>query len=130
MLASHQAGLWRDTPTLFSHMLRTLGDDPYRADIWFRLGFHHFEEKQGQEAEAALTEAVRLRPGHAASRFYLGVTLLAQRRWAAAAEQLEAALRLDASQTQAHAPLALALDALGRTEEAARHRQAAAALRR
>src|SRR6185503_17851912 len=45
-----QIGVWKDSPTLFAHVIRQLGDDPYRADIYWRLGVAQLT--QGQRAEA------------------------------------------------------------------------------
>src|SRR5439155_19320760 len=37
MLSARQLGIWRNSVVLFKYMIEKLGNDPYRADIYWRL---------------------------------------------------------------------------------------------
>ena len=81
-----QVNVWHDTETLFGHVLKVLGDDPAREDIYFRLGRHHWNlyrfsgsEEEFAAAIEAVEESIRIRPDHVESRM-LYATMLFQRR--------------------------------------------------
>src|SRR5207247_1898220 len=42
-LSARQIGIWRNSSTLFNHIIAELGSDPYRADIYWRLGVVQME---------------------------------------------------------------------------------------
>jgi tetratricopeptide (TPR) repeat protein len=94
-------------------------DNPSNALGWFLVG-------KAARSEADLRKAVALAPRFGEARFELGSVLQAQRNWAAAAEQLEAAARLSPRDPKPHYRLAQIHDRMGNTmkAEAARKRHA------
>jgi Flp pilus assembly protein TadD len=63
-----QSAVWRDSVTLFEHMIRTLGDDPYRSDIHWRLGVAWAERGQPRLAMEEFHRTLAMRPDHAVAR--------------------------------------------------------------
>lgn len=70
------------------------------------------------EAIVSLRRCVELDPGAAGVQAMLGAALLLDKQYAAAADVLETALRLNESSYQSHFNLGLALEELGRRDEA------------
>jgi len=113
-----QVGIWRDSETLFRHMLVELGPDPYRADILWRLGT--LMKREGRQAEevAAFGEAVRAEPGWAAGHRDLGLALIEAGEAESGRDELRNALRIDPGLADARLDLAEALFKAGRVTEA------------
>jgi tetratricopeptide (TPR) repeat protein len=61
-LAHGQAGIWKDSDTLYSHILGKLGRHPARAAVYLRLGLHHLNEGRLGEAIAWFDRTLELRP--------------------------------------------------------------------
>lgn len=68
LLSVAQIGVWRDSATLFRHILVRLGDDRYKPDIYLRLGESFEERRQFQEARQHYEQALLLRPDFAKAR--------------------------------------------------------------
>lgn len=113
-----QVGIWRDSETLFRHMLAELGPDPYRADILRRLGTLFGREGRRAEAVAAYEEAVRAAPNWAIGRHELGMALVAAGETENGIAELQVALRIDPGMQDARYDLAEALFKAGRVPEA------------
>lgn len=60
-LSFHQTRIWRDTDALFRHMIVELGNDPYRAEIHWRLGWFHRALGNDAEALRQYQAALRIR---------------------------------------------------------------------
>lgn len=80
-LSVRQAMVWRNSETLFRHMIQSLGNDPYRADILWRLGEVLALEKKYAEAAAAYEECIRVNPKSPNGYNGLGEVLAEQGRW-------------------------------------------------
>jgi Flp pilus assembly protein TadD len=63
-----QTAVWHDSVTLFEHMIRCLGDDPYRSDIHWRLGVAWAERGQPRLAMEEFHRTLAMRPDHAVAR--------------------------------------------------------------
>jgi tetratricopeptide (TPR) repeat protein len=61
-LTVRQIGYWRNSVVLFEHIIRELGDHPYRSDIQWRLGFALAGEGKTQEAIRQYQASLRIRP--------------------------------------------------------------------
>jgi tetratricopeptide (TPR) repeat protein len=96
-----QIPIWRSSETLFRYVLTQLGSDPYRYDILTRLGKVLWSEGKLPETEAALREAVQVRPEFTEARGRLGLVLFQEGRPDEAAEFLGPAARLDAASAEA-----------------------------
>jgi protein O-mannosyl-transferase len=81
VLSVRQAGVWRNSETLFRHMITTLGNDPYRADILWRLGEVLALQKRFPEATAAYEESIRVNPKDPNGYNGIGEALAEQGRW-------------------------------------------------
>jgi protein O-mannosyl-transferase len=71
-LSVQQTQVWRNSESLFVHMIGVLRDDPYRQDIYWRLGKHLFEQRRFEEAEAMFAYTLQLNPFHPKAHKYLG----------------------------------------------------------
>lgn len=89
----------------------------------FQLGNAYLESEPPQPVEAvcALQQAVLLKPRSVLARFGLGLGLMAQRDYIAAAEELEIVTRLRPSHSDAHLNLGIALIENRRIDDAIAH---------
>lgn len=124
VVSHRQAGVWRDSVTLWEHAV-SVGPDNYRAHT--NLGFALAEADEIDRAIAAYREAIRLRPGFPNAHNYLGALLSQRGRHAEAAVELRAALKTRPRFVEARNNLGLALaaldqpgDAIGEFREAVR----------
>jgi Flp pilus assembly protein TadD len=114
-LTYHQAALWRDSVTLWTHTV-AVTDANYRA--YTNLGFALAEAESSARAEVAYRDALRLKPDYPNARNYLGALLNDLRRPAEAEVELRAALAVRPRFVEAHNNLGLALAAQGKTQSA------------
>lgn len=96
---------------------------PYLEAAWFNLGMAAYRLERWPEVVEALGRAARLNSSRSASFFFRGVALVYLERCDEAVAALERALELDPSRVQGHYYLAGCYRALGRGEEAERHRR-------
>ena len=61
-LSLRQTRVWRNSVALFEHMIRELGDDPYRSDIQWRLGSVLASQGKTQEAAQQYQASLRIQP--------------------------------------------------------------------
>jgi tetratricopeptide (TPR) repeat protein len=145
-LAHAQTRTWKNSVTLFEHMLPLLGDHPFRLQILGKLAYVQSEAgnaaaaggtlkrlasielEAGSAAAAAdaLQQAVRLAPTVPQLRSDLAYVLSLSGRAGEALAHLEVAVQLDPRSVDLRCKLGAALLDMGRPAEAAR--QAAAAL--
>ena len=111
-----QAGIWRDTATLYEHTL-AVTDGNFVAHN--NLGLYYFEggeraadrgdtrgaQAQVQSAREQLEEAVRIRPDYALARSNLAIVLERQGDWAGAEREYRAAIRISPRLSAAHCNL-------------------------
>jgi len=114
-LTYRQAGLWRDSVTLWTHTVSVTRAN-YRA--YTNLGFALAEAQSSARAEAAYREALRLKPDYPNARNYLGALLVDLGRPEQAEHELRAALAVRPRFAEAQNTLGLALAAQGKTEPA------------
>ena len=105
--------------------LELMGPD---AESYELLGRAREAEGALDSAEAAYRSAVETDPGRANGYARLGALLLERRNAAAASVYLAESLRLGAERAEVHNNLALALMAVGKSEEAASHFERATTL--
>ena len=124
-MSVRQTSVWHDSVTLFEHMIETLADDPYRYDIYWRLGLFHLKEDRLSEAEVALEQAVAIAPGHARSHDLLGSALFLQGKYERATAEYGAAVQLTPGSISARYKYADSLVKLGKLDEAINQLQVA-----
>jgi len=110
-----QLGHWRDTRSLFSHMLTIA---PKSDLVHLGLGIALAREGSPGEAETHLRAAVQLEPLRSDSHVALGNLLAAQNRHNEAIAAYWEAIRIEPTRAATHLNLGAALAAQGRTEEA------------
>jgi len=90
-----QARTWRDSITLFSHLLKTIGPHPYRADIQMRLGAAFAQSGKLDPAESNLRASLQIDPRRFETHAHLAGVLAKRDRLADALTEYNAALMLN-----------------------------------
>ena len=109
-----QAGVWRNTETLFTHALEVTADNPLALNV---LGNEAAAQGRLDEAISRFTKALAITPS-AATEENLGLALAMKGRFGESIDHYSEALRLDPGKAPIHAKLAEVLDHEGRTDEA------------
>jgi tetratricopeptide (TPR) repeat protein len=125
-VALHAVG---DFSTAADVIRRVRLSDDADAELWLRAGRLATEVKALDAAEPFFRQAVSMRPAQASARQQYGLNLLVLGRYAEAARELGAAVRLDSSNADSLAHLAYCELKLGQRAEALAHAQAALALK-
>ncbi len=124
-LGLKQTLVWKDSVTLFRHVLQTLGNHPYRGDIHWRLGIVLRENGRLDEAERELREATRIGPRVAMPHGELGTVFLMKNQLDEAVKEFDAAIALNPKFAEAHARKAAAFAKQGKVTEAIESYEAA-----
>ena len=117
-MTARQIPVWHDTVTLFQYVIAKLGDNPYRLDLYGRLGDHYFNLGKYDEAITAYQQLVPLMPDNAKLRNNLGILLMRRSRLDEALVQLKEAVRLDPQSPSLRWNLGDLFNRLNRYEEA------------
>ena len=128
-----QLQYWRNSVTLFSHTVELTNNN-----ILAEYNLAEALARQGDEDQAIVhyQKALAIHPNpveaqynsQTQAHFNLGLIYRSQKRWAEAESEFRAFLRDEPDEARAHAALAEALRAMGRTDEAAKESQTAARL--
>lgn len=121
-----QAGIWKNSFTLFEHALRVKPDN-YLA--YSQLGAAWLDRKNFEKSIAASSRALALKPDLDKARYNLALALAGENRWEEAIHHYTEALRLRPDYLEAHSNLAFAFASQGKWEEAHRHYLAALRLK-
>jgi tetratricopeptide (TPR) repeat protein len=70
-----QTRVWDNSVVLFRHMIRNLGDDPYRQDIHWRLGFVYGQQGNTSQAVEQFQKALEINPYNSVAHYYLAQIL-------------------------------------------------------
>ena len=57
-----QQMVWKDSERLFKYVIATLGEDPYRADLYWRLGIYYDQKGRLAESQQNFDEAIKIVP--------------------------------------------------------------------
>ncbi len=71
-LTVRQVGIWKNSIVLFKYMIDKLGKDPYRADIYWRLGIVYHQMERYDEAIEAFQRVFDVDPRSYISHRFLG----------------------------------------------------------
>lgn len=66
VLAARQTNLWRSDETLFRHAIASVGDDPYRGDLTWRLANTLQKKGRVEDARQLYEETLRIATGNTA----------------------------------------------------------------
>jgi hypothetical protein len=119
LVSFRQTLLWQNSVTLHEHILQMLGNDPYRAVIYYRLGNVYRELGDNPRAREALNRALQVDPEFSEAHESLAEVLYKMGETSEAVAHYNAALRLVPDDFQAHHNLGVALAKQGKFEEAA-----------
>ena len=117
-LTWRQAGIYRDEPTFFRHIVSR---NPTARDAHLNLGKALFESDRAEEALAAYHIAVAQRPDSYKAQFSVGLVLAHLGRLAEAEPYLRRTLELNPHYRDAHFVAGRTFAGLGRPDEAERH---------
>ena len=118
-LTVRQTRVWKDSTTLFQHMLTTLGNDPYRADIEWRLAYVLAGQGRTNEAIAYYRQSLELLPDVAHVQQSLGSLLHQAGHHDEALEHLQKASKLGPDNVQLRQDMAAILNEQGKADRAA-----------
>lgn len=119
-LAHAQARTWRDSVTLFEHMLPLLGEHPFRVGIFASLGSAYLEAGRYAEAVAPLRQAALFLPDDVSTSGNLGFALWKSGRASEAVPHIEATVHLAPGRLDLRCQLAAVLVDAGRPDDARR----------
>jgi Tfp pilus assembly protein PilF len=125
LLTATQVRAWHDTDTLFAHMITKMGDSPYRADTYCRLGNRRMSQGRWEEAKGYFTDSTNVAPAFVPGYRGLGEALSRQGRGEEAANVLIAALNVRTPTADLRVRAAEALADVGRYAEASEQFRAA-----
>lgn len=111
-----QAGLWRDSVTLWKHALSVTGGSSL---AYYNLGTAYAKNGNYAEAIEASKQAIRLNPDYADAYNNLGAAYGRLGKYAEAVEALKQAIRVNPNSADAHFNLGADYHRLGRFAEAA-----------
>ncbi len=117
-LSFQQTRVWQNSITLFEHMIAKLGDDPYRADIHWRLGEYLFHRDKLDAARYHYSEVLKIWPTSMKAHSGLGDILVAQGKPDEALAHYAELVRLNPDQPIIHTKIGIILAGLGKIPEA------------
>ncbi|WP_243371986.1 tetratricopeptide repeat protein [Geotalea sp. SG265] len=117
-LSFKQVAVWRNSETLFTHTIQTLGDDPYRAQIMGRLATYYYQIGQTERSIDTLKKLLVIKPKSYKANSQLASIYCAKGQFAAALPHYEKMLAQEPDNPQAHYDYGVALKKLGRQVEA------------
>jgi len=121
MLSIRQTRVWNNSIIFFEHTIRTVGDQPYTADMYWRLG--DALKKQGRTSDAfkQFERAVEIDPNHPTAHCLFATALAQRGRIDDAMMHYRRAIQLDPNNASAHGSMALLLLWRGEAKEAISH---------
>ena len=124
-LTVQQIAHWKNSVTLFNYMIGQLGSDPYRADIYWRLGVTHLTREERAEAVASFQRAIEIDPHQIVAHYNLANIAFADRNWDLARGHYAEVLRTDPKDAEAQQHYAECCLHTARWDEAREHYAAA-----
>ena len=129
-LSFNQVKVWNNSESLFTHMIRTLGDDPYKGDIYWRLGKYLYEHGKNEEAITNFENTLAIYPYHPMANNYLAEIEYNNGNLTTAIYYLQNILIVDPNNFEAHYHLSMCFNKLNKKKEAAYHYEFAVNLQR
>jgi tetratricopeptide (TPR) repeat protein len=120
-----QTKIWRNSETLFGSVLTKLGREPYRADIYWRLGKTQASDKNIAGAIENFSRSLELAPASAPVHVSLAEAYLANQETNAALKEYELAVKYDDRNALAHYNLGVLLEQQNKSADALPHLQKA-----
>jgi hypothetical protein len=128
-LSFNQVKVWNNSESLFTHMIRVLGNDPYKQDIYMRLGKYLYYGKK-EEAIINFEKTLAINPYHPEANEYLAEIEYNNGNLIKAIYHLQNILIADPNNIKAHYYLSMCFNKLNKKKEAAYHYECAVNLQR
>ncbi|MDB6028951.1 MAG: hypothetical protein JWM68_5174 [Verrucomicrobiales bacterium] len=116
-----QTKIWRNSNVLFSTVIQKLGNDPYRADIYWRLGKTFAAENDFARAIPNYQKSLELFPSSAPVHILLAEALFARNQTNDAIAEYELAVKSDPRNGLAHYNLGILFERQDKPSEAIPH---------
>jgi len=129
-LSFNQVKVWNNSGSLFTHMIRTLGNDPYKGDIYWRLGIYLYEHGKKEEAIINFEKTLAMNPYHPITNQYLAEIEYNNGNLIKAIYHLQKFLIVYPNNYEAHYYLSMCFNRLNKKKEAAYHYECAVNLQR
>ena len=101
LLSFNQVKIWNNSESLFTHMIKTLKNDPYQQDIYWRLGKYLLNKGKKEEAIINFEKTLSINPYYPIANNYLvvaygkrGIDYLNLGQYQAAIEDFNKTIRL------------------------------------
>jgi hypothetical protein len=129
-LSFNQVKIWNNSESLFTHMIKTLGNDPDRQDIYWRLGKYLYEKGKKEQAMINFEKTLAINPYHPIANVYLATIESKNNNLLKSIYYLQNLLITEPNNFMAHYWLAELFDTLNNKKESAYHLKRAVDLRR
>src|SRR5204863_4859284 len=120
-LTVRQIRIWKDSMTLFTHVIRQLGDNPYRADIYWRMGIAQLAKGQRAEAVQSFLNVLEINPHDQIAHSNLANIAFAAGNYEVARHHYAEALRANKRDAEIHRLYAECCFHTDRLDEACEH---------
>ncbi|UCG59240.1 MAG: tetratricopeptide repeat protein [Phycisphaerales bacterium] len=128
-LSFRQTRVWNNSITLFEHMIATLGDDPYRRDIHWRLGVVLANQGNTTKAREHFLRTLQIAPNHPRALYFIAFTHFQLGEHDLAIQYFDQLLRIEPHHHSAHYYIGVAFGQQGQLDEAIRHLDEAVRIR-
>jgi tetratricopeptide (TPR) repeat protein len=129
-LSFNQVKVWNNSESLFTHMIRTLGNDPYKGDIYWRLGKYLYEHGKKEEAITNFENTLAINQYHPIANKYLAEIEYNNGNLTTAIYYLQNILIVEPNNYEVHYYLSMFFNKLNKKKEAAYHYECAVNLQR
>ena len=121
LLTFRQTHVWTNSKILFTHTIKMLGNDPYRSNIYWRLGNVYQLEGNTEEAIQQFQNSIRIDPTSFEARINLGKTFMKQKKFNEAIACFNEILQRKQDSAEVHYNWALVLSMQKKYEDAIKH---------
>jgi len=128
LLTMKQITIWNNSESLFTHTIQTLGDDPYKADIHWRLGKYLYQKGRKNEAKTNYYKTLAINPNSYQAHMGLAEIEYKSNNPIQSISHLQSILGREPNNFMVHYRLAEVYDALNKKKESAYHFELAVAL--
>lgn len=120
-MSTQQIKIWHNSETLFLHMIKSLGNEPHRQDIYYRLGAYLYEKGRKEEAILNYEKALEINPYNLQTNARMAEIELKNNHIEKSIYYLQNVLAAQPNNFVVHYWLSQLYNTLGRKEEARYH---------
>lgn len=130
ILSINQIKVWANTESLLSHTISTLGNDPAKQNIYWRLGKYLYQNGNKEEALINFEKALAINPYNSSANIYLAKIEYENHNLSKSIYHLQKVLITEPNNFVVHYRLSELFDKLNKKEEATYYFERAVALQR